>query len=62
MWFLAINGLAYFIYGLVSGRFRERLFPIRPAEVLQTIVETLHFKAQTQHSCHQMDGRTNSTS
>ena len=44
MWFLAINGLAYLIYGLVSGRFRERLLPIRPAEVLQTIVETLHFK------------------
>ena len=44
MWFLVINGLAYLIYGLVSGRFRERLLPIRPIEVIQTIVETLHFK------------------
>uniref|UniRef100_UPI00131EAE0E cytochrome b/b6 domain-containing protein n=1 Tax=Acidisoma sp. L85 TaxID=1641850 RepID=UPI00131EAE0E len=44
MWFLAINGLIYLIYGIVSGRFRERLLPIRPAEVVQTVVETLHFK------------------
>jgi thiosulfate reductase cytochrome b subunit len=29
---------------LYSGRFRERLLPIRPAEVIQTIVDTLHFK------------------
>jgi thiosulfate reductase cytochrome b subunit len=44
MWFLAINGLVYLIYGMVSGRFRGRLLPIRPAEVVQTVVETLHFK------------------
>ena len=44
MWFLVINGLAYLIYGLVSGRFRERLLPIRPAEVVHTIVDTLNLK------------------
>ena len=44
MWLLTVNGLIYLIYGLVSGRFRERLLPIRPAEVIQTIVDTLHFK------------------
>jgi thiosulfate reductase cytochrome b subunit len=44
MWFLAINGLIYLTYGIVSGRFRERLLPIRPADVVQTVVETLHFK------------------
>jgi thiosulfate reductase cytochrome b subunit len=44
MWLLAINGLTYLIYGLVTGRFRERLLPIRPTEVLQTVVDTLHFK------------------
>ena len=44
MWTLAINGLAYLIYGLVSGRFRERLLPIRPAEVVLTVVDTLHLK------------------
>jgi thiosulfate reductase cytochrome b subunit len=44
MWFLVINGLIYLIYGFVSGRFREKLLPIRPSEVIQTIVDTLHFK------------------
>src|SRR5690348_2903919 len=44
MWFLVINGLGYLTYGLVTGRFREKLLPIRPAEVVQTVVDTLHFK------------------
>jgi len=44
MWFLAINGLVYLIYGFASGRFREKLLPIRPAEVVQTVVDTLQFK------------------
>jgi thiosulfate reductase cytochrome b subunit len=44
MWLLAVNGLAYLIYGIVSGRLRERLLPIRWSEVLQTVRDTLHFK------------------
>src|SRR5258707_9470583 len=44
MWFLVINGLAYLVYGFASGRFREKLLPIRPAEVLQTVIDTLHLK------------------
>ena len=44
MWFLAINGLIYLTYGFVSGRFREKLLPIRPAELVQTVIDTLHFK------------------
>jgi thiosulfate reductase cytochrome b subunit len=44
MWFLAINGVVYLIYGVVTGRLRERLLPIRPSEVVETVVETLHFK------------------
>jgi thiosulfate reductase cytochrome b subunit len=43
MWFLAVNGLIYLLYGFVTGRFRERLFPIRTAELLQTIRDTLRF-------------------
>ena len=31
MWLLAINGLAYLTYGIVTGRLRERLLPIRRA-------------------------------
>jgi len=44
MWFLVINGLAYLIYGFVTGRFREKLLPIRFKDLVNTIVETLHFK------------------
>ena len=44
MWALVANGLAYLIYGFATGRFRERLLPIRPADVVQTIRETLQFK------------------
>ena len=44
MWFLTINGLIYLAYGFASGRLREKLLPIRPAEIVQTIVDTLHFK------------------
>jgi thiosulfate reductase cytochrome b subunit len=44
MWFLVINGLIYLTYGSVTGRFREKLLPIRPSDVVQTVVDTLHFK------------------
>ena len=43
MWFLVLNGLAYLIYGVVTGRLRERLLPIRVADVVQTVRDTLHF-------------------
>jgi thiosulfate reductase cytochrome b subunit len=44
MWLLALNGLAYLVYGIVTGRLRERLLPIRLGELLQTVRDTLHFK------------------
>ncbi|WP_428487022.1 cytochrome b/b6 domain-containing protein [Rhodopila sp.] len=44
MWFLAINGLAYLLYGLFTGRFRERLFPIKGADLVRTVNDTLHFR------------------
>jgi len=34
MWLLMINGLAYLITGLATGRFRRKLLPISPAAVL----------------------------
>ncbi len=43
MWLLVANGLCYLVYGVATGRLRERLLPIRPREVLQTIRDTLHF-------------------
>jgi len=44
MWLLVANGSFYLIYGLVSGRFRERLLPIRVREVIATVRDTLRFK------------------
>jgi thiosulfate reductase cytochrome b subunit len=34
MWLLAVNGLIYVVLGLLTGRFRRKLVPIRPGEVL----------------------------
>ncbi|WP_409568370.1 cytochrome b/b6 domain-containing protein [Methylobacterium sp. J-072] len=44
MWVLALNGLGYLIYGVVTGRFREKLLPIAVSELIQTVRETLRFK------------------
>jgi thiosulfate reductase cytochrome b subunit len=34
MWVLAANGLLYLALGIATGRFRRKLVPIRPADVL----------------------------
>jgi thiosulfate reductase cytochrome b subunit len=34
MWLLAVNGLVYVVLCLATGRFRRKLVPIRPGEVL----------------------------
>jgi thiosulfate reductase cytochrome b subunit len=34
MWLLAVNGLVYLTLGLLTGRFRRKLLPIRPGEVI----------------------------
>ena len=44
MWVLAINGLAYLAYGLITGRLRQRLLPIRARELVQTVREVLRFR------------------
>jgi thiosulfate reductase cytochrome b subunit len=33
MWLLAVNGLIYIALGILTGRFRRRLLPIRPGQV-----------------------------
>jgi thiosulfate reductase cytochrome b subunit len=33
MWLLVINGVVYVTLGILTGRFRRKLFPIRPREV-----------------------------
>lgn len=34
MWVLAINGIVYLALGVLTGRFRRKLLPIRPGEVI----------------------------
>ena len=46
MWLLALNGLAYLLYGMVTGRLHERLLPIHIHELLQTVRAALHFKIE----------------
>ncbi len=41
MWILVLNGLAYLVYGVATGRFRERLLPIRVREIVQVVRETV---------------------
>ncbi len=43
MWLLMINGLCYLGYGLATGRFRRKLFPIWPGEVVADIRDALRF-------------------
>ncbi len=44
MWVLAINGIVYVALGLATGRFRRKLLPIRPGEVLADTKAALTFK------------------
>ena len=37
MWVLMANGLVYVALGLATGRFRRKLWPIRPAEILRDV-------------------------
>jgi thiosulfate reductase cytochrome b subunit len=46
MWLLALNGLVYVIYGVVSGHFRRRLLPLTPAGVLHDLREALRGKLE----------------
>jgi thiosulfate reductase cytochrome b subunit len=37
MWLFVVNGLVYVTLGLATGRFRRKLLPVRPAEVVRDI-------------------------
>jgi thiosulfate reductase cytochrome b subunit len=41
MWVLVVNGAIYLSLGLATGRFRARLLPIRPREVLRDLAAAL---------------------
>ena len=44
MWVLAINGLIYVALGFITGRFRRKLWPIRPAQVIADTKAALTFR------------------
>ena len=44
MWIFVLNGLAYLSYGVVTGRFRRKLFPISIGEILATVGDALRFR------------------
>jgi thiosulfate reductase cytochrome b subunit len=41
MWVLVVNGIVYVTLGLATGRFRAKLLPIRPREVLHDLAAAL---------------------
>jgi len=44
MWLLMINGLCYLVYGFATERFRRKLLPVRPSELIATVQDALRFK------------------
>jgi thiosulfate reductase cytochrome b subunit len=52
MWILVLNGIAYLSYGIFTGRFRQKLFPISPREVFVTAGEALRFRLRHDDLTH----------
>ncbi len=52
MWVLVLNGLAYLVYGIATGRFARLFFPIRPREVIAEAVAALTFRLKHQDLTH----------
>jgi len=44
MWLLVVNGLAYVSYGLASGHFRRKLFPLTPRALLKDLFDAVRGK------------------
>jgi thiosulfate reductase cytochrome b subunit len=44
MWALAINGIVYVAYGILSGHLRRAFFPVGPAAVLRDAIAALRFR------------------
>ena len=47
MWLLVLNGVVYVSYGIVSGHFRRKLFPLTPRAVFRDVVEA--FRGRLAH-------------
>src|SRR5215471_7888269 len=44
MWVVVINGIVYVTLGIATGRFRRKLLPIRPGDVIADMKAALSFK------------------
>jgi thiosulfate reductase cytochrome b subunit len=44
MWLLVVNGIVYVTLGIVTGRFRRKLLPIRPRDVIADVKAALSFR------------------
>ena len=52
MWIFVINGLAYLSYGIATGRFRQKLFPLSLREILATVGDALRFRLAHEDLTH----------
>jgi thiosulfate reductase cytochrome b subunit len=52
MWIFVLNGIAYLCYGIISGRFWQKLFPISPREVFVIVGEALRFRLRHDDLTH----------
>ena len=52
MWVLVINGIVYVTLGLATGRFRRKLLPIYPSQVLADAKAALSFKLAHEDISH----------
>ncbi|MGC1236938.1 MAG: cytochrome b/b6 domain-containing protein, partial [Xanthobacteraceae bacterium] len=44
MWIFVLNGIAYLSYGIATGRFRRKLFPISVTGFIATVGDALRFR------------------
>ena len=52
MWIVVLNGLAYLIYGIVTGRFRRKLFPVSWHELIATVGDAMTLRLKHDDLTH----------
>jgi thiosulfate reductase cytochrome b subunit len=52
MWIFALNGIAYLTYGIFSGRFKQKLFPLSVRDIIATVGDALTFRLKHDDLTH----------
>lgn len=52
MWVLVVNGLVYMVVGVVSGRLRQRMWPVSPRTLWHDMVDAAHGRLGHQDLSH----------